>query len=159
TSTFMQVLKAYTAFNNNGKVVTPQIVSKIISGNQIVNTEQNIVPVQIIKKDTANKMKKLLVKTVEKGTGKSAKIEGLEIGGKTGTANIARRGAYQKKYISSFFGFANDQKKKYTIGVSVNNPISTGKHWYYYYASHSAVPVFKELIETMVKLNYLEPKK
>jgi cell division protein FtsI (penicillin-binding protein 3) len=159
TATFMQILKAYTAFNNDGKVLTPQIVAKIISGNQIINTEQNISPVQVIKKSTANKMKKLLIKTVKKGTGKSANIEGLEIGGKTGTANIARKGSYQKKYISSFFGFANDEKHKYTIGVSVLNPISTGEHWYYYYASHSAVPVFKELIETMVKLNYLQPKK
>jgi cell division protein FtsI (penicillin-binding protein 3) len=59
--------------------------------------------------------------------------------------------------MSSFFGFANDNKgHKYTIGVTVNNPNSKGKFWYYYYASNSAVPVFKELVSTLVKLNYLE---
>ncbi len=38
------------------------------------------------------------------------------------------------------------------------NPISTGKYWYYHYASWSAVPVFKEIVNNLVKLNYLTPK-
>jgi cell division protein FtsI (penicillin-binding protein 3) len=63
-----------------------------------------------------------------------------------------------KKYISSFFGFVNDNHgNSYTIGVTVFNPISTGPNWYYYYASSSAVPVFKEVIQNLVKLSYLLP--
>ena len=104
-------------------------------------------------------MKRLLVRTVEEGTGKSAKMYGLEIGGKTGTAQIARGGKYLKEYISSFIGFVNDEHgNSYTIGVTVFNPISTGVNWYYHYAASSAVPVFKEIIQNLVKLNYLVPK-
>jgi len=103
-------------------------------------------------------MKGLLIKTVQEGTGRNTIYEGLEIGGKTGTANTVGKGGYQKKYISSFFGFVNDKEHKYTVGVTVNNPISTGEHWYYYYAANSAVPVFKKIIEIMVKLNYLKPQ-
>ena len=103
-------------------------------------------------------IKRMLIKTVQEGTGVAAKIDGLEIGGKTGTAQIARGGKYLKKYISSFFGFVNDGKNSYTIGVTVMNPISTGKYWYYHYASWSAVPVFKEIVNNLVKLNYLTPK-
>lgn len=101
----------------------------------------------------------MLVKTVEEGTGRAAKMDGLVIGGKTGTAQIARGGKYLKKYISSFFGFVNDGENSYTIGVTVIDPISTGKNWYYYYASWSAVPVFKEITQNLIKLNYLTPKK
>lgn len=147
TATFMQVLKAYSAFNNDGKMVTPYIVE----------SSQPVPLISVISKQTANKMKKMLIKTVEIGTGEKAKIDGLEIGGKTGTANIVENGKYQRKYMSSFFGFVNDKKKKYTIGVTVNDPVSRGKHWYYYYASHSAVPVFKEITKILVKLNYLKP--
>ena len=144
TATFMQVLKAYSAFNNDGKTVTPYIVQK--------NREDK----QVISKNVANKMKKLLIKTVEKGTGRKTFIDGLEIGGKTGTANIVENGKYQRKYMSSFFGFVNDGNKKYTIGVTVNDPVNRGKKWYYYYASNSAVPVFKEITKILLKLNYLE---
>ena len=148
TTTFMQMLKAYMVFNNNGKFTIPQIVD-----NNIIYPQ-----VQVIRKQTANIMKKLLIQTVKEGTGRKAQIKGLEIGGKTGTANMVKGGRYQRKYMSSFFGFANDTKgNKYTIGVTVNNPINRGKYWYYYYASNSAVPVFKQLVSTLVKLNYLEP--
>ena len=149
TATFMQVLKAYSTFNNEGKIVTPYIVHK----------KEGIKTPQIISAQTANKIKSLLIKTVEKGTGTKAKIDGLEVGGKTGTANIVEGGKYQREYMSSFFGFVNDDKHKYTIGVTVNDPVSRGKHWYYYYASNSAVPVFKEIAKILVKLNYLEVKK
>jgi cell division protein FtsI (penicillin-binding protein 3) len=157
TSTFMQVMKAYSVFNNDGYASTPQIVNSLNhNGNSY--KPSNIEKEQVITKETSQIIKKLLVKTVEKGTGKAAYMEGLEIGGKTGTAQIARKGKYLKKYISSFFGFVNDGKNSYTIGVTVMNPNSKGKYWYYYYASQSAVPVFKEITQNLIKLNYLTPK-
>ena len=157
TSTFMQLMKAYSVFENNGIAVTPKILSYIdIDGDKY--KEDSLKNERVISKKTAKEIKRLLIKTVEKGTGKAAKIDGLTIGGKTGTAQIARRGKYLKKYISSFFGFVNDGEKSYTIGVTVINPVSTGKNWYYYYASWSAVPVFKEIVNNLMKLNYLTPK-
>lgn len=158
TSTFIQLLKAYTVFNNDGNMITPHIVSHLTYDNTKYKPYDDK-PEKIISKQTADQMKRLLVRTVEEGTGKAAKIEGLEIGGKTGTAQIARGGKYLKKYISSFIGFVNDDVgNSYTIGVTVMNPNSTGTHWYYYYASWSAVPVFKEIVQNLVKLNYLSPK-
>lgn len=158
TSTFIQLLKAYSAFNNDGNMVTPRIVSHLTHDNNKYKPYDDK-PEPVVSKATADEIKRLLIRTVNEGTGKAARIEGLEIGGKTGTAQIARGGVYLKKYISSFFGFVNDQhNNSYTIGVTVINPISTGKYWYYYYASASAVPVFKELVQNLVKLNYLVPK-
>ncbi len=157
TSTFMQALKAYSVFNNDGYSVTPKILSHIEIDSEKYK-EDRLKNERIISEKTANEIKRMLVKTVDKGTGKAAQIPGLEIGGKTGTAQIARRGKYLKKYISSFFGFVNDGENSYTIGVTVMNPISTGKYWYYHYASWSAVPVFKEIVNNLVKLNYLTPK-
>ena len=158
TSTFIQLLKAYTVFNNDGNMITPHIVSHLTYDNTKYKPYDDK-PEKIVSKQTADLMKKLLVRTVEEGTGRAARIEGLEIGGKTGTAQIARGGKYLKKYISSFIGFVNDDAgNSYTIGVTVMNPNSTGKYWYYYYASWSAVPVFKEIVQNLVKLNYLTPK-
>jgi len=158
TSTFIQVLKAYSTFNNDGYMITPHIVSHLTYDNNKYKPYDDK-PEKVISKQTADEMKRLLVRTVQEGTGRAARIDGLEIGGKTGTAQIARGGVYLKKYISSFFGFVNDEhNNSYTIGVTVINPISTGKNWFYYYASWSAVPVFKEIVQNLVKLNYLTPK-
>lgn len=159
TSTFMQVLKAYSVFNNEGYITTPKIVSHLQTTNNSILTLKKEENQRIISKQSALKIKNLLIKTVEEGTGEGAKIDGLEIGGKTGTAQVAKSGKYQREYISSFFGFANDKTNKYTIGVTVINPTSTGKNWYYYYASQSAVPVFNEVVENLIKLNYLTPQK
>jgi cell division protein FtsI (penicillin-binding protein 3) len=158
TSTFIQLIKAYSTFNNDGNMVTPRVVSHLTYDNNQYKAYDDK-PEKIISKATADEMKRLLVRTVEEGTGKSAKMYGLEIGGKTGTAQIARGGKYLKEYISSFIGFVNDEQgNSYTIGVTVFNPISTGVNWYYHYAASSAVPVFKEIVQNLVKLNYLVPK-
>jgi len=158
TSTFMQMLKAYTVFNNDGYIVTPQIVSALKTPNNKTVVLEQPPSVKVISKKSANYIKRMLIRTVNEGTGTNTKIEGLEIGGKTGTAQIARGGKYLRRYISSFFGFANDDTNRYTIGVTVFEPIATGKYWYYHYASHSAVPVYKELVKTLVKFNYLNTK-
>lgn len=155
TSTFMQMMKAYSVFNNQGKITTPKIVSHLNINDIKDITLEDKKSQQVIKTSTAEEIKRMLIKTVTHGTGRSAQIEGIEVGGKTGTAQIAGGGRYLRKYISSFFGFANDKNSRYTIGVTVINPNSKGKHWYYYYASHSAVPVFKEIVNTLVQLNYL----
>lgn len=158
TSTFMQLVKAYSVFNNDGVIVTPKIVNKLIKeGGEEINITTHANDKRVISAQTANIIKDYLIKTVEKGTGSSTKIDGLQVGGKTGTAQVAGLGGYKKEYISSFIGFVNDySNNKYVIGVTVRNP--RGTQWHHYYASQSAVPVFKEIVDTLVRLNYLKPK-
>lgn len=157
TATFMQLVKAYSVFNNDGIAVTPKIVNKLLKeGGEEINITTPANNKRVISKETANIMKQFLVNTVEDGTGSNTKIDGLQVGGKTGTAQVAGLGGYKKEYISSFIGFVNDaSNNKYIIGVTVRNP--RGTQWYHYYASQSAVPVFKEIVDTLVRLNYLKP--
>ena len=152
-ATFMQVLKAYTAFNNNGRIVTPMLVKKLVSplGQEMFpekTPEQQVVPPSV-----AKRIQKILIKTVHEGTGVGTKMQGLEVGGKTGTAHIAEDGEYVSVYNSPFSGFANDQKTRYTIGVLVRE----AKKKKAYFASQSAVPVFKQVIEKLVENGYLTP--
>ena len=73
----------------------------------------------------------------------ATRIEGIEIGGKTGTAHIAKNGVYARNFNSSFFGFANDGHSKYTIGVLAIDPKKV------HFASMTAVPVFKDIVLKM----------
>jgi len=153
--TFMQILKAYGSFNNDGLAMTPQIIDymKDNQTNEYYKLESSVENLQTTSKKSAKAINKILKMVVKKGTGVKAQYKGLEIGGKTGTAYISEKGVYVKKYNSSFFGFANDNNgKKYTIGVLVID----AKKPYKYFASESAVPTFKKMVEQMVGLGYLK---
>ncbi|MEZ7934953.1 MAG: penicillin-binding protein 2 [Sulfurospirillum sp.] len=152
-ATFMQLIKAYNVFNNNGRVLTPRLVKKLVSPSGQELFPEKIPDPQVITPAIAKRIQKILIKVVQQGTGTKAKMEGLEIGGKTGTAHIAEDGEYVRSYNGSFFGFANDKKNKYTIGVVVRE----AKKKQAYFAAQSAVPVFKEVVEKLVENGYLTP--
>ncbi len=147
----MQLIRAYSVFNNSGKMLTPKIVESFIDEFKREIVVESAEEEVVIRSSTAHRMKKILIKTVQKGTGKKTRISGLEIGGKTGTAHIVEKGKYVNKYNTAFMGFANDKESKYTIGVVVVQPKKSQ------FASQTAVPVFKKVVEIMVEDGYLTP--
>lgn len=150
---FMQLLRAYNVFNNQGRMSNPRIVRYLIDregANHIIPKPE---AEQVVSPAIAKRMKRILIKAVEKGTGTAAAVEGLEIGGKTGTAHIASEGGYANIYNGSFYGFVNDEATGYTIGVLAREP----KKPYQYYGSKSAAPVFRKIVETMVEEGFLKP--
>ncbi len=148
----MQLVKAYNAFNNNGIEVSPRVAEALIDELGTIIPIENDDERLVISTSTAHMMKKILIKTVNEGTGKKTITPGLEIGGKTGTAHIAKGGRYINRYNTSFIGFANDEEHRYTIGVTVFDPKKV------YFASQTAVPTFKKIIDTMIGEEYLVPK-
>ena len=154
--THAQMMKAYSAFNNDGLAVTPRLVNYL----QDAQGKRYTLPPEIgnsqaIGKKAANQMHDILKEVVKRGTGVAAQYPGLEIGGKTGTAHIAKKGRYVREYHSSFYGFANDNEgHKYTIGVMVIR----AKKRFKYFASQSAVPTFRRIVDILVELDYLKPE-
>lgn len=147
----MQLVKAFNVFNNGGKIVNPMVVDSLYDDNGRIIPMQVQPAVQVIQPATAERMKQILIKTVNEGTGTVAKTPGLEVGGKTGTAHIAKGGRYVNSYHTSFIGFANDKKHHYTIGITVIEPRTV------YFASITAVPVFKGIVDMMIEEKYLTP--
>lgn len=143
---FMQLMKFYNVLNNDGKIVSPSL----IEGYQNIRIKRK--QKAIISPKNARIILEILEKTVKKGTGTGTRIKGLFVAGKTGTAHIAEKGQYVRKYNSSFFGFANDDTRHYTIGVTVVNPKDK------YFASQTAVTVFREVLQTLIDQHYLTLK-
>ena len=153
--TFMQLLRAYGAFVNGGYLITPHITQNFIAHDGAVYVPKLQAPKSAISSATAQKMEELLIKVVESGTGKAAKVEGLIVGGKTGTARIAASsGGYGETYNGSFFGFAKDSENVYIIGVVTFG--SSGQH---YYGSQTSAPVFKKIAELLAAQGYLKHTK
>ncbi len=155
-ATFAQMLKAYSAFNNDGKAMSPRLIDYFQDAKGNHYTLPPSQPdIQSLSKETAKKMHDILTEVVKRGTGVAGQYKGLEIGGKTGTAHIATSRGYSNLYHSSFYGFANDNSgHKYTIGVLVIKP----KKPYKYFAAQSAVPTFKKITGALVELGYLKPE-
>lgn len=153
-TTFIQMLKAYNTIINHGVAYEPYLVEYLQDSKAIRYKLKQQVPVRIISDNTANAVKNTLIKVVNDGTGKTAQVPGVTIGGKTGTAHIAQNGKYISKYNSSFFGFASDDRgNEYTFGISVFEPNETNA----YFAARTAVPLFKEVVELLIKEGYLKP--
>ena len=153
---FFQLLKAYNAFNNGGIILRPTIGEFYDPHTLPIRKIYRKRAKRVLDPQVAETMRSILVKTVNEGTGKAAITPGIEVGGKTGTAQIAVRGLYENIYNSSFFGFANDTEHRYTIGVTVIEPDPTRKR---YFASQSAVPVFKAIVDIMIENGQLTPSR
>jgi len=147
----MQLIRAYSAFNNYGRIVTPRIVNNFIDNLKRDIVIPKVEDLQVIKSSTAARVKKILIKTVNQGTGVKAITPGLEVGGKTGTAHIVEKGKYVRKYNTAFLGFANDKKHEYTMGVIVIQPKKSQ------FAAQTSVPVFKKAVDIMIEEGYLKP--
>jgi len=142
-ATPIQLLKAYSMFSNEGWMAIPHIVK-----NKMYMKKE------VLAKPVARKVKQMLIEVVKRGTASNAQVKGLTIGGKTGTAHIAKDAKYSNDYHSSFYGFAEDHKgHRYTIGVLVIEAKAPQK----YFASQSAAVVFKEIVQAMVQEKLLVP--
>jgi cell division protein FtsI (penicillin-binding protein 3) len=105
---------------------------------------------QVLSPETARLMRQLLVRVTEPGgTAPQAAIEGVAVGGKTGTAQKVapetRRYA-SGKYVSTFMGFLPAEDPALVILVIVDEP--KGSH----YGGVVAAPVFKAIAEQSLPL-------
>jgi len=151
-ASFTQLMRAYSVFNNDGEGVTPRLVHFLLKEKEEVPAEPLDMPVQAVNQNVADRVHEMLVTNVHQGFAKQAQIEGLETGGMGSIAYIAKGGKYVEEYHSSFYGFANDAHgHKYTIGVLVIRPRDKQN----FYASRSAVPVFRDVVTIMIKQGLL----
>lgn len=122
--TAIQMITAFSAVVNGGYLMKPQIVSEISDsdGDVVQKTEPEVVR-QVISEETSAQMRDMLEGVVEEGLGTPAAVEGYRVGGKTGTAEIATNGSYDKSnYILSFMGFAPVDDPQYACLVIVDSP-------------------------------------
>lgn len=143
----LQTLTYYNAVANNGTMVKPMFVTAIKEGGATIEKfDTEIINPQIVSQSTIDSAKSLLEGVVERGTAKSVfKNSPYKAAGKTGTAQIAVGGKYNKQnYNASFVGYFPADDPRYSMIVVVNNP-SGGK----YYGGSVAAPVFREIADNL----------
>ena len=123
----IQMITAFSAVVNGGTLYKPYLVEKITDGEGIVIRRNTPTVVRkVISESVSESMRSILTDTVDKGTGKRARIEGYAVGGKTGTAQLSggKTGYIRNEYLSSFIGFFPADKPKYVIMAMFMRPQS-----------------------------------
>ena len=145
--TALQMVTAVSSIANGGQLMEPHLVRAV----QRDGTRTVVLPKVLrrtVSADTAARLTTIMEAVVERGTGKSAQVEGYTIAGKTGTAAKLVDGVYSKqKYNASFVGFFPSRKPRFAIIVVIDSP-STGP----YYGGLVAAPVFRRIAQSLVPL-------
>ncbi len=150
-TTAIQMAAAYAAAVNGGYLYRPYIVDHIVNASG--ETEQAAQPLmvrQVISKEVSAKLKEFMYAAVEDGTGKEARVKGLMVGGKTGTARKMdpRTKRYStSKYTASFIGFAPYDHPQYVLAVILDEPKIS------HYGGSTAAPVFSKIMQRIIYLD------
>lgn len=148
--TALQLANAYAAIANGGVLMRPQIVKAVVDwqGNVRRSLRPEVIR-RVMSRETAQTLTSFLEGVVLRGTGTMARIPGLRIAGKTGTAQKAGeqgKGYIPGVYIASFVGFAPVSHPSFLCLIVVDTP--QGMH----YGGHIAAPTFKRIVERIMSL-------
>ncbi|MBL0065898.1 MAG: transpeptidase family protein [Bacteroidetes bacterium] len=151
----LQTLTFYNAVANNGRVVKPMFVSKILNHGKVIREfSSEIIRDSIASPDVLAKARQLLEGVVQRGTASVLNKSPYKIAGKTGTAQIFNnKYGYDKEhmtYQASFVGYFPADKPKYSCIVVVYAPSND-----VYYGGAVAAPIFKEIADKVYS-NHLD---
>ncbi|MFC1787809.1 peptidoglycan D,D-transpeptidase FtsI family protein [Patescibacteria group bacterium] len=156
TVTPLQIVSAYGAIANGGILKKPYIIDEIrYPSGEVVKTEPKDHR-RVIETKTASLLGAMLVSVIEHGHGTQAAVEGYYIGGKTGTAQVAKKdglGYDEEVTIGSFAGFGPVEDPKFAMIVRIDNPKEV--KW----AEATAAPVFGEIAQFLLQYFEVPPNR
>ncbi len=138
--TAVQILSAFAAVANGGRLMQPQIVRAVLDaqGREASVFESKAIR-QVISPETARELTTIMTAVVREGTGHNAAIPGYDVAGKTGTAqkmDPATRRYSHAPGILSFVGFAPADDPRMAMIVLLDEP--KNEKW----GSEAAAPIF-----------------
>ena len=143
----LKLAQLHAVISNGGFEVIPHVTLNF--KDQIKNYSQK----EIFSNDVSRIILEWMETVVDSGSGVGAKIEGYRIGGKTGTSQKALNGVYTSKKVCSFVATLPINDPKYVVLVVVDEPSKA-----YAYGSTVAVPVAKEIIESLIVIEKIPPQ-
>ncbi len=155
----LQIVAAINVIASGGLLVRPTVFLRATARNGDV-----VVPIaeprrkRVLSPKTAALVRRAMVRVVEEGTGRRARIDGYRIGGKTGTKSKRDKdGSYSRtRSVTSFVCFAPAERPRITLLVSLDEP-SRGASAHHLTGGRCAAPVAKEILEQALPYLGIEP--
>ena len=140
----IQQITAISAVLNGGNLLKPYVLSSVLepeTGNVMYQNKKTVVR-KTISKETSKTMRYALETVVALGGGKAAYIDGYRIGGKTGTAQKVKDGAYLvNNYIMSFVGIVPSNDPEAVLYIAIDNPKNTAL-----LSSYTTTPIARRIL-------------
>lgn len=139
----LQLITTASSIINGGNRVTPHFgIRAVDSQGEQIHTFDYPVKEGIVSQKTSETMRYILEHVVSEGSGKKASLPGYRIGGKTATSEKLPRS--QKKYISSFIGFAPADDPQVIALITIDEPEGI------YYGGTIAAPVIADIFKNIL---------
>ena len=142
----MKLAQLHAVLANGGSEVIPHVTLNFKA--QFKNNS----PKEIFSDEVSRTVLEWMESVVDNGSGNGAKINGYRIGGKTGTSQKAVKGRYTNKKVCSFVATFPVNNPKYVVLVVIDEPSKA-----YAYGSTVAVPIAKEIIESLIVIEKIPP--
>ncbi|PJC47614.1 MAG: hypothetical protein CO034_01885 [Parcubacteria group bacterium CG_4_9_14_0_2_um_filter_35_11] len=142
----IQIIQAFSAIANQGQMVKPYIVKKVIHPDETFEETKPAVISQVISSETALRLTAMMVSAVKNGYGKKAGLEGYLIAGKTGTAQVPwayfgiQKNGYSDKTIQSFINFAPAFNPEFVLFLKMEGQTKGPR-----FSADSLAPIAKEI--------------
>ncbi|MCL2520283.1 MAG: penicillin-binding protein 2 [Spirochaetaceae bacterium] len=145
----IQIIQAATVFSNNGEMLRPQIINRIIDGEGVVtrNFEREVIR-RVVEPQTAASMLTMLRHGVTDGIARRTLVEGLEVGAKTGTSQIFDfdLGTYSRhEHIASALAFVPAINPEFIIYIAIDRPTATT-----FWGATVVAPLVREVILDLI---------
>jgi peptidoglycan glycosyltransferase len=140
----MQMAMVSAAIGNGGVLMTPNLVQKVLSPS--LDTVSELTPKEFsrpISADTADKVRTMMLASVNSGAATNARIDGVEVAGKTGTA----QNGPNDPYTLWFTGFAPAKDPQVAVAVVIENGGGLGQNGF---GNLLAAPIAKRVFEAVL---------
>ncbi|MGL5034405.1 MAG: peptidoglycan D,D-transpeptidase FtsI family protein, partial [Microcystaceae cyanobacterium] len=152
----IKLLQLNAALANGGRLVTPHVVEGLADARGTLHWRPDYPVKTVFAPQHAYDLVKMMgdVVNADGGTGKSARIKGYEIGGKTGTAQKAgpRGGYLANSYITSFVSILPVDNPRYVVLAVVDEPKGGNT-----YGGTVAAPIVKKVMEALIAIKGIPP--
>lgn len=168
--TAIQLASAYAAIGNDGELLRPYLVQKVVDpdGTVLYENKGHEVLGNPIRPETARKVREMMLGVAKKGgTARRAAVMGYSVAGKTGTAQMREgRGYSQTAYNASFIGIVPASRPEIVILVTYQKPAycrsfklsqETGLPLYNHQGGVCAAPTFSRIASNVLRYLAVEP--
>jgi cell division protein FtsI (penicillin-binding protein 3) len=144
----LQMAAALSSIANRGELIQPRLVRAVITDGRRTPVPHKVMR-RTVSAGTAAVLTEIMEQVVERGTARSAQIEGFTVAGKTGTAQKVVDGRYSNsEYYASFVGFVPSRNPVFAIVVVIDSPHGNNS----YYGGTVAAPVFQRIAAAGLRL-------